>query len=244
MPPPAWAVKEAERARARADAAFSFIAAEASRRQDEEEARVTTLRAEQEAEEARVTALRAEQEAHAASASEDAAPAKRQRVASESWEGWDSGEDALKEALRRGRWPDGARVGKGHVRPYLQPVYARAIADRSKPVEGRPVHGWAKLVQTDDYVNFNISGSGPRLVVRVTGVRRFGTFSQMLQEVGIHACLPGFDGDLRAATQLYRSFGSSAGSYADLEREHGVAAVDVVPVAALVADEPKGEQAD
>ena len=41
-------------------------------------------------------------------------------------------------------------------------------------------------------------------------------YQQMLQEVGIHACLPGFDGDLRAATQLYRSFGTSAGAYADL----------------------------
>ena len=42
------------------------------------------------------------------------------------------------------------RVGKGHVRPYLQAEYARKIADGSKTVEGRPKTGWVKIVKPGD----------------------------------------------------------------------------------------------
>lgn len=146
------------------------------------------------------------------------------------WADWDSGQAALDAALRSGRWPDGARVGKAHVRPYLQPEYARKIASGSKTVEGRPANGWAAAVERDDYVRFNISkAGGARLACRVLRVRRFDTFAQMLDDCGLQACLPGV-ASVEAGVRLYRSFASTAGSYADLEREHGVVGLDVVPV--------------
>ena len=59
----------------------------------------------------------------------------------------------------------------------------------------------------------------------------------MLEASSIGACLPGFTGDLAAATALYQSFGSSSGSYADLERSEGVVGIDVVPLVAAAVDE-------
>ena len=101
----------------------------------------------------------------------------------------------------------------------------------SKTVEGRPATGWAATVQPNDFVRFNVGRGGPHLCVRVLRVRPFATFSEMLDVCGVAACLPGFVGDRGAAVRLYQSFGSSAGSYADLERSVGVVAIDVAPLA-------------
>ena len=50
-------------------------------------------------------------------------------------------------------------------------------------------------------------------------------------------------GSLDAAARLYHGFGSSAGSYKDLERSVGVVAVDVQPLAGAPAEgEPAGEE--
>ena len=138
--------------------------------------------------------------------------------AADAWACWQSGEHTLNEAVRRKRWSDGAPVGKGHLRPYLQSKHARKIADGSKTIEGRPRCGWAVRAKKDDYVLFNISGSGgKRLACRVLGVRTFPTFAAMLEECGIQVCLPGFAGGIDGAVQLYQSFASSAGTYADLD---------------------------
>ena len=38
-------------------------------------------------------------------------------------------------------------------------------------------------------------------------------------------------GDIfRAAVQVYKSFGTTRGSYAELEKEHGAVAIDIEPV--------------
>jgi len=167
---------------------------------------------------------------------------KRVRSEAEDPQAWPSGAQELERAVRRGRWADGSRVGKGHVRPYLQRQYARAIADGVKTVEGRPCTGWAAIVRTGDYVHFTISGSAgaygkDRLAVRVLGVKAFSSFQEMLEACSIGACLPGFTGSLADAVRLYRSFGSSAGSYADLERSVGVTAVTVAPLASVVDEQ-------
>ena len=52
--------------------------------------------------------------------------------------------------VRRGTWDDGKRIGKQHNKPYLQPEYARSIADGSKTIEGRPLSGWAEKVAPND----------------------------------------------------------------------------------------------
>ena len=121
--PPQWAIEEQKRLAARAAIAFDSIATEAARRQQEEQVeadRQASLRESQ----------AASSRAAAASSAQKAPAPKRRRVAADvGWDGWRSGENELEEAIRRGRWPDNVRVGKGHVRPFLQPPYARAIAD-------------------------------------------------------------------------------------------------------------------
>ena len=104
-------------------------------------------------------------------------------------------------AVKVGTWADGAPVGTGHIRPYLQPKYARTIANGSKSVEGRPCTGWAARVRQNDYVRFKMSGgSKARLAVRV---RTFASFYEMLLACGVRACLSGFVGDVAAAAEVY-----------------------------------------
>jgi hypothetical protein len=71
----------------------------------------------------------------------------------------------------------------------------------------------------------------------------------MLEEVGTAACLPGFGGGIEDAVRVYQSFGTSAGSYAELERSCGVVAVGVQTLAAPddepqddALEEPAGEE--
>lgn len=146
--------------------------------------------------------------------------------------GWSSGEKELAEARCTGRWPDGAKVGRGHGQPYLQQKYALAIHHGTKTVEGRPGIGWATNVTADDWITFKISASGGmKLVARALQVRRFASFEAMLCECGVKACLPDFLGSLQEAVQIYQSFGTMSGAtYAELEREFGVIAIEVVPL--------------
>lgn len=227
MPPPAWALIDAERALERASAAERAI-----------EAQCVEQREAQQVAERAASVWAAERDATSAK------PFKREprvskRPLSAAWINWRSGEEELESARRRGCWSDGSPFGKSHLRPYLQPEYALAIADGSKPVEGRPCCGWAAACRPNDAVMFTISASGgQRLACRIMRVRPFPTFAAMLEAVGVDACLPGFTGSVQAAVRLYHGFGSSAGSYADLERTHGVVAVDVQPLTvALVSDD-------
>jgi len=131
------------------------------------------------------------------------------------------------------RWPDGAKLGRGHGQPYLQPTYAQAISNKSKTIEGRPGIGWAADVAINDWVTFKVSSSGgKKLVVRVTAVQRFRTFCEMLETCGVHNLLPGFAGDIEAGAALYRSFSTMSGStYAELEASSGAIALHVLPLA-------------
>lgn len=52
----------------------------------------------------------------------------------------------------------------------------------------------------------------------------------MLQDVGIENALPGFSGGIAAAVELYKSFGTTRGSYAELEAVHGAMAIDIEPL--------------
>ena len=146
--------------------------------------------------------------------------------------GWSSGEVELAMAQRTGKWDDGQKIGRGHGQPYLQPVYAHAIREQSKTVEGRPGVGWAANVKAGDWITFKITASGgKKLVARALRVRRFDTFEAMLRECGVEACLPGLKGGLQEGIRVYQSFGTFSGAtYADIEGEHGAIAIDVAPL--------------
>ena len=237
MPPPAWAVQEAADALKRAQAAHSLLGRS---HEDAEAAQATLapqstlLKRDREDTQASDAGLRRPQLPKLA-----AAPAARAPVPSHSvpvqWQDWPcrSGESELTDVLRRRSWSDGQPFrGKGHTRPYLQGPYARAISERRKTVEGRPFTGWAAAVRAGDYVTFNITASGKcKLCCRVLRVRRFATFDAMLEACGLHACLPDFVGRIASGAQLYRGFGSSGGTYAELEAKYGVVGIDVVPLA-------------
>jgi ASC-1-like (ASCH) protein len=143
----------------------------------------------------------------------------------------ESGVEELTKAIDTGRWPDGERLGTVHYKPWLQPQYARAIAAKKKPVEGRPRCGWAAKVKEGDAIRFTITRSGRKyLCVRVVGVERFESFADMLQSCGLQQCLPDFDGDITAGVSLYRSFATTAGPYNMLEATNGVCGIHVVPL--------------
>ena len=238
--PPLWAIQEAERARQRAERAENSII-EMAQQQQQHAAKAAEAAIAAAAAAERSKAERAAAAAAAPETSQQQRAAKRPREVGPAWAEWESGEAALEEAKRRGRWPDGARLGKGHVRPYLQPPYARSIRDGSKTVEGRPRSGWAAKVQAGDYVTFNISSSGgQKLACRVTRVRTFDSFAAMLESCGLQACLPGVTGGVAEGVRLYRSFGSSAGSYADLETSVGVVGIDVEPLGGDASDRGAG----
>ena len=117
--------------------------------------------------------------------------------------------------------------------PYLQERYARQMVGRLKTVEGRPLTGWAAQVKANDWITFKIPGSsGEQLVCRVTRVRCFATFEDMLRECGVDACLPGVH-DVDEGVQIYKSFGTFTGeTYAEAEAAFGAVAIDVVPLVA------------
>lgn len=235
--PPLWAIREAEQARKRAEAAERSIG---------EKVIADNERRERDAQQAATARAEAEAAAEAAAAAaETQKPLKRQKTVVDGvqWRGWKSGENELDDLLRRGRWPDGRRIGRGHAKPYLQPTYARAIADGTKTVEGRPRSGWAASVSKDDYVRFNISNKGPKLVVRVLEVRTYPTFDAMLEDCAVSACLPGHTGTRADAVRVYRSFASSSGTYDELEAKVGVVAMDVVPLVAPEDEDDEGEGA-
>ena len=72
--------------------------------------------------------------------------------------------------------------------------------------------------------------------VRVTRVRKYNSFEEMIEDVGIDSLLPGFDGDLETAVQIYKEFGTTRGKYADLEKKHGAVAIDVEPIDDIFED--------
>lgn len=53
----------------------------------------------------------------------------------------------------------------------------------------------------------------------------------MLEDVGIENALPGFDGDIDAAIEVYKGFKTTRGSYGELEAVHGAVAIDIEPLA-------------
>ena len=84
-------------------------------------------------------------------------------------------------------------------------------------------------VTVDDWVNFQVAG-GKRLVCRMRQVRNYSSFDVMVQDLGIGALLPDFDGDFAAASELYRSFSNGRGSYRELECRHGAVAIEISPL--------------
>ena len=168
--------------------------------------------------------------------------------------GWVSGEEARDAAKAAGFWPDGARVGRGHGQPYLQPHWAKQIREGLKTYEGRPREGvsppshplshrpdpdpdpnprprvrrqWVTQVEANDYVTFKISGSGGRvLCCRVRGVQHYTTFLKMLVAVGVSRMLPGSARDAVEGAAVYYSFSNRKGvPYHELEKMCGVVAI-------------------
>jgi ASC-1-like (ASCH) protein len=146
---------------------------------------------------------------------------------------------SLKDCVLQGKWPDGAPVGaKSRYTPVLLEQYADAIRNGSKTHEGRPFCGFVapvymegKLaIHPNDYIIFKVKETGSMLPVRVLGVKCYPApqgFREMVADVGIAALLPGFDGDLEEAVNVYRGFKNQKGSYAELESKHGAVAIAV-----------------
>ena len=68
-----------------------------------------------------------------------------------------SGRQQLARAIAKKLWPDGKPLGRGHAAPYLQPLFAAAIAHGRKTMEGRPGGGWiqpgsGRVLAPDDYM--------------------------------------------------------------------------------------------
>ena len=148
-------------------------------------------------------------------------------------------EASLKDCVSQGKWPDGAPVGaKSRYTPILLEQYADAIRNGSKTHEGRPFCGFVApaymegelAIHPNDYIIFKVKETRSMLPVRVLGVKCYPApqgFREMVADVGIAALLPGFDGDLEAAVNVYRGFKNQKGSYAELESKHGAVAIAV-----------------
>ena len=149
-----------------------------------------------------------------------------------------SGRQQLANAKAKRRWPDGKPLGQGHAAPYLQPVFAAAIATGRKLYEGRPGGGWVRpansgrLLAPDDYVRFKVSGHTDGLCVHVLSVKSYPTFAAMINDIGVTALLPDADGaDVAGAVATYRAFGNRRGTFGALEAAHGAVAIGVQPLA-------------
>ena len=147
----------------------------------------------------------------------------------------------LEQAKKHGQWPDGSAVGKHLHTPFLEWKYVLPIVEIRKQVEGRAYYGWVQKAAMNDYVTFTVSKLQPpqkpalKLICRITSVEWFKTFEDMLRKCGVHSCLPGFKGPLQEAATLYRSFKTKSDGpqpylFSDLEREHGVASIHIVPL--------------
>ena len=66
--------------------------------------------------------------------------------------------------------------------------------------------------------------------MRVRRVRKFIGFKEMIENVGVKALLPDHDGGTASAVEVYKSFGTTRGSYAELEEEYGAVAMDIEPL--------------
>jgi ASC-1-like (ASCH) protein len=124
------------------------------------------------------------------------------------------------------RWSDGSLARRGHGTPYLQPEYADAILNGEKYIEGRPFTGWLLELSANDWITFKVSTRRGQVVrCRAVKVERFSTFKDMLQCVGVTACLPRCT-SLDQAIGIYHALADRHGSkYSDLERHHGVVAI-------------------
>ena len=145
-----------------------------------------------------------------------------------------SGELALTRAKKKGHWPDGEPVGRGHASPYLHGKYAAMIANGLKTHEGRPGGGWLdfkrRRIARNDYIRFKISGTGRRgiLCVRVLGVKAYASFREMIMDTGVTCLLPDLNaGDIDGAESVYLALANQRGTYASLERHFGAVAVHV-----------------
>ena len=67
-------------------------------------------------------------------------------------------------------------------------------------------------------------------------VRTYETFKDMIEDVGIKNLLPDHAGNIDAAVRVYKSFGTTRGSYAELEKEYGAVAIDIEPVEPCTTD--------
>ena len=124
------------------------------------------------------------------------------------------------------RWSDGSRARRGHGTPYLQPEYADAILNGAKYIEGRPFTGWLLELSANDWITFKVSTRRGQVVrCRAVKVERFHTFKDMLQCVGVTACLPQCT-HIDQAVGIYHALQDRHGSkYSDLERQFGVVAI-------------------
>lgn len=118
------------------------------------------------------------------------------------------------------------------------------IRDGSKPVEGRlNTHKYASIVAGQKitfYDGDDCDGDdsaaeadgaadakrnlGNTLDAEVVEVRRFESFRMMLEAYGVEAFLPGFDGGLDDAVEVYRGFEG----YREGEEEFGACAMKLV----------------
>jgi ASC-1-like (ASCH) protein len=105
----------------------------------------------------------------------------------------------------------------------------------SKWMEGRPNTTWVSGCEPNDAIRFNITGGGPKLCVRVRSVTRFDkgedAWRRLVRYCGVTVLLPDLaadDEDFAVAT--YRKFGTTEGTYYDLERSVGVAAIHIEPI--------------
>lgn len=93
---------------------------------------------------------------------------------------------------------------------WLKYEYERPIVDGRKQWEGRAIANGnrASTIRAGDTVGFRISrprrrGFVRRLQFRVSAIKRFPSCRAMLRGIGIQKLLPGFDGDLDQACELY-----------------------------------------
>ena len=144
---------------------------------------------------------------------------------------WRSGQAVLDQARSMGKWPDGKPIGKGHGSPYLQAVYAEKIGKLEKKVEGRAGGGWVDPVKTDDWINFKVpKHPGENLIVRVRKVQRTKDIEAMVRLASVESLLPGSNLSVAQAVALYRTFGNSRGSFAEIELTHGAVAIHIEPL--------------
>lgn len=105
----------------------------------------------------------------------------------------------------------------------LQRAYFDAVEQGVKTVEGRPADGKFATLNVDDFVEFHLDGDSerPAILIKITNIVKYASFKEMLENVGIQACLPGACQNVEEGTRLYHSFPE----YRSREERFGVIAI-------------------